>query len=79
MVIYELDINGEVYVSSNEETLKLPINTELVENNIYGYRIFLSKKYFKRFTEEGPKAIDRKEMENILKKSLAERDEEYAN
>ena len=68
MDIYELTIDGEVFVSMGDQLGEVyHINTIVLEPNLYGKTLFLRQKFFHKFTENGPQKLEREEMVNILK------------
>jgi len=66
MEIYEITIDGEVYVSMECGEPEFPINTTVLENNLYGKTKFLENEIFLKFTEEGPEELLPDEMKAIL-------------
>jgi len=66
MLIFEITLNdGEVFVSSNSE-ISGKIETQVLENNIYGQNLFLKNRIYYHFTENGPKLIHRTKIVDLF-------------
>jgi len=65
MEVFEISVNDETFLSA-ETDLAYPIETQMLECNLYGKNTFLRNEQFFFMGEDGPEQITRAEMSKIL-------------
>ncbi len=61
MISFELTIGNEVFISTPEE-INIPLEVQIVENNLYGMTTFLGNEFVYHFSLAGPKRLSKEEI-----------------
>ena len=65
MEVFEISVGDETFLSA-EEGLAHPIETQILECNLYGKNTFMRNELFFFMGENGPEELSRIEMSKIL-------------